>query len=89
MHDGSIQISRLITAVLWITTALLYAAAWVVTLTASWHIGAMLAFTGCLFAGLAGVSQVRCYSLRICGLMRVTAGLDIPATAEVTPMRVR
>jgi hypothetical protein len=89
MHDGSIQISRLITAVLWITTGLFYLAAWIVTLSASWHIGAMLALTGCLFAGMAGVSQVRCYSMRICGLMRMTAGLDMPPSAEVTPLRWR
>jgi hypothetical protein len=87
MHDSSIQLSRLITAVLWFMAASMFLAAWTVALFANWHVAVMLGFTGCLFACLAGVSQVRCYTLRICGLVRVVGGLEIPEPADLRSMR--
>jgi hypothetical protein len=74
MHDNAISLSKLITAALWAWVALLFAAAWGTWL---WHdsdIWMMLAFTGCASSALAATAQIRCYSLRICGLLRATAG---------------
>ena len=78
MHDRYINAARLITAALWVLAGSLYAAAWIVSLF-NWRTAVMLGFTGTLFSCLAGVSQVRCYSLRVCGLMRATAGLEAPS----------
>lgn len=87
MHDGSIQVSRVISGSLWLLTCLIYLAAWIVGLAVSWRVGVLLGFTGCLVCCMAGVSQIRCYSLRMCGLVRATAGLEIPPPAEVRPLR--
>lgn len=76
MHDSSISTSKLITAALWAWVLLLFAAAW-----ATWALGAseiwmMLAFTGCASSACAATSQIRCYALRLCAMVRATGGAD-------------
>ena len=77
MHDRSISTSHLITAALWAWVFLLFVAAW-----ATWYfettgdLWMMLAFTGCASSALAATAQIRCYSLRICKLMRAANGLE-------------
>ena len=77
MRDSSISTSKLVTALLWAWVTLLFAAAWLVwALDRDSDLWMMLALTGCVSSAMAATSQIRCYSLRICGLLRATARLE-------------
>lgn len=74
MQDSSVPTSKLIAAALWTVAITIMAAAWV-----TWMAGddpglaLMIAASAVLPAAGAGVAQIRCYSLRVCGLLRVMA----------------
>jgi hypothetical protein len=87
MNDSSIQTSNLITAVLWMAVAALLAAAWIVALVGPWQIAMMLGFSTCATAAAAAVSHIRCYALRIIGLVRAVSGLGAPP-AEATDIHL-
>ena len=77
MYDRSVSTSKLITGVLWGWVAALFLAAWVTWwYESTGDLWMMLAFTGCASSALAATSQIRCYSLRICGLLRATGQLE-------------
>ena len=88
MHDNAISASKLAAYALWAWVALLFAVAWL-----TWAFGdhetlwMMFAFTGCASSALAATFQVRCYSLRVCALLRATHGLDTPPPSEVRALR--
>lgn len=70
MNDTAIPINRLIAYTFWGLAALTLLAAWLVALTASPLVGGMLGITALCFIGVAGVSQIRCYVVRLCALLR-------------------
>lgn len=87
MHDVAVSMSKVVTAALWVLSLLLLLAAWIVGLTYGIHtVSVLLGFTAVIVAAMAGVSQVRLYTLRVCGIMRATAGL-VPADAELHRLR--
>lgn len=73
LHDSAIPVSRLVTIGAWSVAGVLLAAAWIVGLLVSTHVGLLLGFTANVVAGGAAASQVRCYCLRATRM--VLAGL--------------
>lgn len=73
MHDGSISTSKLIAASLWAISAAVLGAAWIAWGQGEPGLAIMMASSSVLPAAAAGVAQVKCYSLRLCGLLRVVA----------------
>lgn len=71
MTDTTVPLARVVTFVLWTLGAFALIAAWVVTLTASHATGDLLGITAIVFCAVAGVSQIRCYVLRVCTLLRL------------------
>lgn len=87
MNDTSISTSRLITATLWVLAGLTFAAAWVAWWATDHELAVMIATTGVLPLGAAATSQVRCYTLRVCGLLRATGGFERERTPELHSLR--
>lgn len=87
MRDSTVQTSRLITTLLWTVVSLLLAASWVTWATGTRSVWMMLAFTGCLTSAVAAVSQIRCYTLRVCGLLRATGVIEGERTPELHSLR--
>ena len=85
MYDGSVSTSKLITIALWAWVILLLSAAWIVWALGKHEGAAMLGFTACASSAAAATSQIRCYSLRVCALMRVTPGGE--REAQIRPLR--
>ena len=79
MHDNYISRAAMIASLLWTTAGALVVTVWVLAAK-----GADLRFCGAVFAtaalcmSLAAVYHVRLYVLRLCGLIRVSAGLQAP-----------
>lgn len=73
----------------WLAVVGLMALAWV-----AWLLGAPMLFsvlvgqTACAMSAVAAVVQIRCYSARVCRLIRVTAGIERPG-ASIEPFRHR
>ena len=88
MHDNAIPISRVVTGALWTWVLLLLTAAWIVWGVAGQHgAGVMLGLTACASSAAAATAQIRCYTLRVCALLRVTSGLEDAPTIELRPLR--
>lgn len=73
----------IVAACIWAWVVLLLCAAW-----ASWLLGGphnlpiLLGLTACASSAAAATAHIRCYSVRLCTLIRVTGGLQCP-DAEV------
>lgn len=89
VNDSYISRNGLVVAVSWMAVAACMVGAWVTALVSPnvWIIAAVLAATGCVLTGVAVVAHMRCYSARLCSLVRVTAGLEAPDDAQVTRLR--
>lgn len=89
MHDNSIPTSRVITGALWTWVILVLLAAWIVFAVGYHELAAMLGLTACASSAAAATAQIRCYTLRVCALLRVTAGLDggDAPTVQLHPLR--
>jgi len=74
MQDSSIPTSRLITAALWAIVAIIMGTAWLLVGLGHRTAANMLGLTGCATSAAAAVSSIRCYTLRICALLRATSG---------------
>lgn len=70
MNDTTVPINWLISYTSWALAALTLASAWLVTLVADQQVGAMLGITALCFSAIAAVSQIRCYVVRLCSLLR-------------------
>lgn len=86
MNEGSISISHLVTGTLWGATLILGGAAWVVTLSASHHVGALLGMTACCCSAAAAVSHIRCMINK--ATRRVRASIDMHLVPPGEPLRV-
>lgn len=89
MHDSQVSASKVITAVLWVWTGAILAAAWTVWVFDQKDLSAMFGFTACASSAVAATSQIRCYTLRVCGLLRVVHGLDESAPPVPAPRSLR
>jgi len=80
MHDSTVQLSRVIATALWTCVGILLAAAWILILflPSAWAIAGMLGGTACATSAAAAVAHIRCYSARICSLIRATSGMTSP-----------
>lgn len=77
MHESFISRAALIAAVLWFVTVVLLGAVWglaVVGASPRWELAA--AVMACASTSLAGVAQGRVNLLRLCALIRATAGIE-------------
>lgn len=70
MNETAVPINRLICYAFWALAGLTLAAAWVVALVADHAVGDMLGITALCFTAIAAVSQIRCYVVRLCSLLR-------------------
>lgn len=75
MNDSTVETSKLITALLWTLVSLLGLAAWVTWAAGTEDVWMMLAFTACATSAVAATSQIRCYTLRVCGMLRAKQDL--------------
>jgi uncharacterized membrane protein YqjE len=83
MKDNYISRAAIVTAGLWLVAALLVTITWLLAILGvppRWV--SATAVTAVLAMVAAAVSQTRLYTLRTCGLIRVSAGLETP-DAEV------
>lgn len=76
MHDSQVSASKVITAALWTWVGAVMVAAWIVWLNDLHELAVMFGFTACASSAVAATSSVRCYSLRVCGFLRMIHGLD-------------
>lgn len=76
MHDSQVSASKVITAALWTWVALVMATAWIVWIFGPHELAVMFGFMACVSSAVAATSQIRCYSLRLCGFLRAIHGLD-------------
>ena len=87
MRDGQVPTSKIITFVLWAWTGFVLIGAWAAWLAGRHELAAMVGFTACASSAVAATSQIRCYTLRVCGLLRIVGSLDGPHQAELRPLR--
>lgn len=88
MNDRSISASSTITTALWAWAFLLLLSSWgVMAFHGPWELAAMLGFSTCVFTGVAATSQIRCYTLRMCQLIRVAHGLEYEPDPELRAVR--
>lgn len=76
MHDTAIPASRLITIALWTASVVVLVISWVVWLRGNQSLAVMIGTTAIIIVAAAAVSQIRCYQLRICRLVRMVGGLE-------------
>lgn len=72
MNSGTISTDAVFTGALWVLTLVDFVAAWVVYFTGSAELAVMIALSGCPLVAGAVVGQIRCYTHRVCGLVRAT-----------------
>lgn len=87
MIDRTFSMNIAIATGLWVLVGLLLASAWLVMLVGDWHVAAMLGFTSCVSCGLAVTGQFRCYTMRLCAMLRAAAGLQIEDGGELHSFR--
>lgn len=73
MNSRTIATDVVVTITLWALVAVFFTAAWVLHLTHHHEVAVMVALTGCPVVALAMVGQIRCYTRRVCGLVRATS----------------
>lgn len=80
MIDEYVNKGQVTANVVWSGVAGLILAAWAVVLLAPGHlmIGGMLAATSCALSAFAAVLHIRCYVVRLAGLVRATGSLERP-----------
>lgn len=71
MQDSSIPASRVISFALWAVVAGFMIAAWLVLFAGEADVAIMIGLTGCVAAATAAVATIRCYSLRLCAVLRI------------------
>lgn len=81
MNDTAVPINRLIAYTFWALAGLTMIAAWLVILIAGHPVGYMLGLTALCFIGVAAVSQIRCYVVRLCSLLRAYESADRASAA--------
>jgi hypothetical protein len=77
-QENYVSTTKIVAAGLWVTTAALLLAAWIVML-AGYEVGKMLALTSGVLAPAAGVAHIKMYSMKVTSLIRVTSGLQAPS----------
>lgn len=72
MNSRSVSTDAVITGALWALTAAFFLAAWLVFFAGHAELAVMIALSGCPIVAGALAGQIRCYTQRICGLVRAT-----------------
>ena len=81
-QEGYVSTTKLVTDILWAIVVALIVAGWTIGLiTRDYKIPIMLVGTASTASAAAVVAHIRCYTLRMANLIRVTAGLA-PTTSE-------
>lgn len=80
MIDEYVNKGRVAANVVWATVIGLMLAGWAVILLAPQYkaVGGMFAATSCAASAFAAVMHMRCYMVRLAGLVRATSSLDRP-----------
>lgn len=87
MHDEQWSSSKVTAAAVWTWTAGLMGCAWVAWFLFAFdlkHLPDMFGYTACASSAVAAVASIKCYTVRICRLLRITAGLE-PADDSERP----
>jgi hypothetical protein len=81
LHDNYVSRSAVGSAILWAVATATQCAAWAIAILdpGDWLFAGMLATTACVTAVAAGALVGRVYTLRMCALIRATAGLQRPS----------
>lgn len=85
MEDRLVSKATLLATIVWGVAGGLMVSGWVVMLSDrdAWRWAAMLCSSALVVTGVAMVLQIRCYVLRILGLIRATSGLTELTTREL------
>ena len=75
MDDNSVPLSRVVAGTLSTIAMLMIVSAWIVALSDDYHVGIMVGITAMPVVAAAAVSWIRCYSLRVCSMLRATSHL--------------
>lgn len=87
MNDNYVSRAAVMVMVFWSATGVLIGTTWVLAmLEAPLRYEGATGLTAVLTMALAMVSQMRLYTLRLCNLTRISAGLQSP-DAELHPLR--
>lgn len=70
MYDSAVPISRVFASVLWIAAAVAFALGWILFGVVGPQLGLMVLLTATCILGLAGLLQIRCWTIRVCVLVR-------------------
>lgn len=72
MNSRTISTDAVITGTLWVLTGAFFVASWLVYFAGHQELALMIALSGCPVVAAAMVGQIRCYTRRVCGLVRAT-----------------
>lgn len=89
IDERTIPLSTIATVLLWAGALATLTGAWLVCASSGSHMAVMLGFTSCALAAMAATVTIRGYTVKVCSLIRITAGLERPRDAEVTVYPVR
>lgn len=80
MIDEYVSKGQVAANVVWATVVGLMAAGWLVILLSADHkaIGGMFAATSCAVSAFAATMHMRCYVVRLAGLVRATTSVEHP-----------
>lgn len=78
MIDEYVNKGKVAANVLWTVVVALMVAGWVAMLLVPhhWKIGGMFAATSCATSAFAAVLHIRCYMVRLAGLVRATSSIQ-------------
>lgn len=87
MHDEYVSKEKVAANVMWAVVVGLMVTAWgVMLLTSHWRIAGMFAATSCATSAYAAVLHLRCYAVRLAGLVRASSTVK-PEGAPLSPVR--
>lgn len=84
--EARFSTSSVVAMASWLTSLVLLLVAWGLFAGGDhMYLAILLAETGCVVSAVAAVVQIRCYSARVCRLIRVANGLERPTEAAIQP----
>lgn len=86
MNDPEISMSKAVAFVAWSIMAMCALVALVVFAMGHQNLGLLIGIKALLWSAVAAVLTIRCWTLRVCRMIRASAGLDSQA-GEVHPIR--
>lgn len=75
MNERTTSTDMVVAGIAWTVVVLLLTSGWLLLGAGNWQVGLMLGLTACAASAFAAVRHIRCYTVRLCALVRNCAGL--------------